>query len=437
MSSLVQTQARLASREASEAEVFQDILARIAADAHYQAWRWTYGSHDEAMERRWRGTKETQPLQGLPIGVKDIFNTVTGTTEMGSPSWQGHTAGNDARLVGEFIYRGAVVVGKTATAEFAVHALPPTLNPWDAAVTPGTSSTGSAVAVALGHVPVALGTQTAGSITRPASFTGTIGFKPTQGIYPRTGVLKTCDPFDTIGFICRYIEDIEPIFDATRVRGSDYPFTERGMAAANRRSNDPRKLRIGRVATPFSRFESDKVSAEVDGFIAALPRDKFEIVDLDLTAILADADRMHEQIYHKALSYYFKMEREAGDDFSQIMREIFAVGDQVPAEVYRSDLEGLPGLREAVSAATADIDVICVASTATTAPARGQMELPDTSRYWTMLHLPTLSLPLFIDETKRLPFGVQLVGTRKYSEPLLFRFLHDAGLDSSALKTYR
>ena len=437
MTSLVATQALLVAREASEAEVFQETLARIADDAKYQAWRWTYGSHEEAMDRRWRATKGAPPLLGMPMGVKDIFNTVTGTTEMGSPSWKGHIAGNDARLVGEFVYRGAVVVGKTATAEFAVHALPPTLNPWDAAATPGTSSTGSAVAVALGHVPVALATQTAGSITRPASFTGTIGFKPTQGIYPRTGVLKTCDPFDTIGLICRYIEDIEPVFDATRVRGSDYPFAERGLVAASARANNPRKLRVARVTTPFSKHETATVTASVDAFIDGLPSDCFEIVDLDLSDVLADADRVHEQIYHKALSYYFKIEREAGDDFSPIMREIFAVGDQVSADTYRRDLEQLPLLRERFSVAAADIDLLCVASTASTAPLRGQTELPDTSRFWTMLHVPTLSLPLFVDDTSRLPYGVQLVGTRKFSEPLLFRFLRDAGLDSSALKTFR
>jgi Asp-tRNAAsn/Glu-tRNAGln amidotransferase A subunit and related amidases len=437
MTSVVMSRAQLAAGSMSEAEMFQDVLARIAADQKYMAWAWTYGSYEEAMERRWRGRRESQPLTGLPLGVKDIFNSVTGTTEMGSPSWHGHHAGNDARVVAEFVYRGAVVVGKTTTAEFAVHALPPTLNPWNPDATPGTSSSGSAVAVALGHVPIALATQTAGSITRPASFTGVIGFKPTQGVYPRTGVLKTCDPFDTIGFLCRYLEDVEPVFEATRVRGSDYPFVERGLRAASARAADPRKLRIARIQTPFTRHEEPAITGAVDGFVASLPKDRFEIVDLDLTSLLADADRLHEQIYHKALSYYFKPERDAGDDFSPIMRDIFEAGDQVSAETYRANLEALPTLRAAFAAATANVDLICVASTATTAPPRGVAELPDTSRYWTMLHLPTISLPLFVHGENSMPFAVQVVGVQKFAEPVLFRFLADAGLDSSCLKCFR
>jgi len=179
------------------------------------------------------------------------------------------------------------------------------------------------------------------------------------------------------------------------------------------------------------------VQAGVSDFIEHLPRDKFEIVDLDLTELLSDASRVHEEIYHKALSYYFKIEREAGDNFSPIMREIFAVGDLVSPETYRNDLEVLPTLRQAFTTAAETVDVICVASTASTAPRRGEMEIVDSSRYWTMLHLPTLSLPLFIDDKTGLPFGAQLVGTTKFSEPLLFRFLRDAGIDSSALRTFR
>ena len=140
------------------------------------------------------------PLNGIPFGIKDIFNTQVMPTTMGSPIWAGFVAGNNARSVDSILRKGALSFGKTITAEFAVHALNATLNPYDVSKTPGTSSSGSAVAVALGIVPFALGTQTAGSIIRPASFCGVWGFKPSFGLIPRTGVLKTTDSLDTVGF---------------------------------------------------------------------------------------------------------------------------------------------------------------------------------------------------------------------------------------------
>ena len=120
-------------------------------------------------------------LAGVPVGVKDVFNTLDLPTEMGSPLWRGFTPGNDARSVFGLRRRDAVIAGKTVTAEFAVHTPGPTTNPHDPTRMPGTSSSGSAAAVAAGMVPVALGTQTAGSIVRPASYCGVFGFKPSFG----------------------------------------------------------------------------------------------------------------------------------------------------------------------------------------------------------------------------------------------------------------
>lgn len=435
MTSLLDTQARLRSGALSLETLFAQTLARIEADARYKAWVWTYDDPEAALAQRFQSSETPRPLDGLMLGVKDIFNAQTGTTEMGSRSWAGHRAGNDARVLAEFIYRGAVMTGKTAASEFAVHDLPDTLNPWDTTVTAGTSSSGSAVAVALEHVPVALASQTGGSITRPASFTGTIGVKPTQGIYPRTGVLKTCDPFDTIGFIGRHLADIEPVFEATRVRGSNYPFIEDGLQGAYAMARDPgRKIRVALVRTPFSSFEDAAVSKATGDFCARLPKDHFSVGEVDLIRHLARADWLHETIYNKALAYYFQTERASGATFSPVMSEIFAKGDAVTPDEYREALQELPHLRNSVAEAVADIDVLVAPSTATTAPPRGQMEQPDTSRFWTMLHLPTISLPMSIDDTTGLPFGVQIVGSRKFSDPLLFDVLRRAGIDDSALQ---
>ena len=117
-----------------------------------------------------------------------------------------------------------IFLGKTVTAEFAVHSLNETLNPHDITKTPGTSSSGSAVSVQIGNVPFALGSQTAGSIIRPASFCGVWGFKPSFGLIPRTGVLKTTDTLDTIGILSSHGSNFREVLDIIRVRGPNYPF---------------------------------------------------------------------------------------------------------------------------------------------------------------------------------------------------------------------
>lgn len=438
MSSWSKQNKQLVNGDITQDELFNATLTRIASDKHYNAWNWTYDSFDAAMAMRYCSSSPSFPeLAGLHLAVKDIFNSVTGTTEMGSAYWKGHTAGNDARVLGELIYNGAVMVGKTKTAEFAVHALPDTLNPWDPNVTPGTSSTGSAVAVALGHVPVAMGTQTAGSITRPASFCSVIGYKPTQGLHPRTGVLKTCDPFDTIGFFVASLEDLSLLFEATRVRGRNYPIVEQQLLPAYEKASSDYKFRVGIVLSQFSDFEDSVITRAIQSFAEHLPKDQFQVRPIDLTQVLRGVEKIHENIYNKSLSYYFQSERLNEATFSYELEEIFAAGDLVTTAEYRSNLLDLPKIRDRVAEQLVDFDLLIAPSTATVAPKRGQKEREDTSKFWTLLHMPTMSLPLFKDDISGLPFGVQIIGSRKFSDPLLFEFIKRAQLDDSALCKFR
>jgi len=438
MTSWSEQKMQLAEGEVTQEVLFEATLSRIAADKHYNVWNWTYESYEAAMAKRDRASVPGfDALTGLHLAVKDIYNSITGTTEMGSASWVGHTAGNDARVLGEFIYNGATMVGKTKTAEFAVHALPDTLNPWGPEVTPGTSSTGSAVAVALGHVPVALGTQTAGSITRPASFCSVIGYKPTQGIHPRTAVLKTCDPFDTVGCFASSLNDLSVLFEATRVRGNNYPIVERHLLPAYEKVYDRQKLRIGIVRSPYSNYEDDTITKTVQSFASGLPKDRFQVQTVDLTQVLNGVGQIHKNIYNKSLSYYFQPERARGETFSKVLEEIFVLGDRVSTSDYRNNLLVLPAIRNQVAKQIANFDLLIAPSTATIAPKRGELEREDTSLFWTLLHLPTISLPLFQDSTSGLPFGVQIIGARKFSDPLLFEFIKAAQLDDSALIKFR
>src|SRR5581483_4603547 len=148
------------------------------------------------------------PLFGVLIGVKDIFDTRDLPTAYGSPIYAGHRAAADARAVARLRDAGAVVAGKTTLAEFAAMHPPNTLSPIDRERTPGGSSTGSAVAVAVGHVPLATGTQTAGSINRPASYCAVIGFKPTFGLLPVDGVKPIAPTLDTVGVLGRDLDQV-------------------------------------------------------------------------------------------------------------------------------------------------------------------------------------------------------------------------------------
>ena len=147
------------------------------------------------------------PLQGLPVGVKDIFATAGVPTQMGSPAFAGHIPGESARVIERLEARGGFVMGKTVTTEFAFRSPGKTRNPWNPLHTPGGSSSGSAAAVAAGFVPAALGTQTNGSVIRPAAFCGVVGYKPTQGLIPIEGALTFSHTLDQPGIFTRRVED--------------------------------------------------------------------------------------------------------------------------------------------------------------------------------------------------------------------------------------
>ena len=162
-------------------------------------------------------------LYGVPFGAKDVINTINFKTQMGSTIWKNHKAGNNARIVSRLINSGALLVGKTVTSEFAVDAVNKTKNPWDLSKVPGTSSSGSAASVSSGMVPFSIGTQTLGSIIRPASWCGIYGMKPTYGLLPRTGILKTTDTLDTVGFFSRSSDDMLQLLNNTILKDQNHP----------------------------------------------------------------------------------------------------------------------------------------------------------------------------------------------------------------------
>ena len=395
-------------------------------DPKYFAWV-VYGNEELFAQMRSRQDEicgnNPRLLENIPVGVKDIFNTSDFPAQMGSPLWKDFTPGNDARAVFNLKRRGALIMGKTITAEFAVHALNETLNPYDPAKTPGTSSSGSAAATALGMVPAAIGTQTAGSIIRPASFCGVYGCKPSFGLIPRTGALKTTDTLDTIGFFAVHLKDLRVIFDGLRVWGENYPIGNSALTdSARQKKPQGRPWRVGFVRTYTWKSAPLYAREALERFMQNLTaQNDVGIKEATLPEAMQQTHAAHETIYNKALSYYFEREYRQADFVSKIMNELVQRGREIGVEEYKRALALQAELIFRMDSFFRDFDVIISLSTAGEAPLRKTAEMPDPALIWTLTHLPAVNVPLF-KTASGMPFGMQ-IAARKYNDYLLFEFL--------------
>lgn len=352
-------------------------------------------------------------LEGIPYGVKDIFNTKEFPTQMGSDLWKNFNSGNDARVIEYLNWAGANLVGKTNTAEFAVHHLNETINPHNESFTPGTSSSGSAAAVAAGMIPFALATQTAGSITRPASFCGVWGFKPSFGLVPRTGVLKTTDSLDTVGFIAAHGSSLRQILDSIRVYGPNYPFVHKNIDKAVDLKKE--RYKIGFVKTHVWINAQPYVREAIEKFIGKISiEENFEVEEVLWPSELNISHDIHEIIYSKSLSYYFERESKSSGKISHVMREMIEKGNQITMSVFQGALNEQNKIIRTTSDIFKEYDAVISIGTGSSAPLRGELEVKDPSLIWTLSHLPTVSVPLF-RSPEGMPFSVQLTG-RKWGD---------------------
>ncbi len=372
-------------------------------------------------ERRLANGEVVRSFESIPFGIKDIFNTADFPTQMGSPLWKGFTPGNDARTVFNARELGALIPGKTTTAEFAVHALSKTLNPHSVAHTPGTSSSGSAVAVAMGMVPVSLGTQTAGSISRPASFCGVYGMKPSFGLIPRTGMLKTTDNLDTIGFFSAHQADLRRVLDGLRVRGGNYPNVQAKVDGYLPKP-DGTTWKIAFIKTHTWDGVEEYVKKSVQGWVAQLGKENdIDLEEVKEPGLLNDAHSVHSVAYDKALAYYFKDEFKRDELISPIMYEIIGHGNKISQTEYLAALDSQAEMANVMDSLLSDFDAFISIGTASAAPLREQVEAPDPSLMWTLTYLPTIAVPLF-KSPEGLPFGLQ-IGARRYNDYRLLDFL--------------
>ena len=416
--SATDARARLVAGEFSATEYAQALLKRVEeVDAQVQAWAHLDAAHvlaqAEAADEAHALGEPAGALFGVPVGIKDIIDTADLPTEDGTVLHAGRMPQHDAAVVRQLRAAGALVMGKTVTTELATYAPGKTRNPHNPAHTPGGSSSGSAAAVAAGMVPLAIGTQTNGSVLRPASFCGVYGFKPSAGLIPRTGVLKQSPPLDAVGVFGRTLEDVallaqvlaghDPQDPMTRLRATP-PLLQMATAETVMLPT------LGWVATPFwDRVAPDAQAAftELVDLLAG------RIAPFELPATSVDAVGWHKTVMEADLAGSFALEYERGA--AQLSASLCAQierGRSVTAVAYREALARIPVLLEGFDSVFDHYDALLTPATLGTAP-EGLASTGDPlmCTLWTFLGMPCLSLPL-LQGVNGLPIGVQLVGRR-------------------------
>ena len=259
-----------------------DCLSRIRErEPAVQAWQHLDPEYALAQARQRDAEAPSGPLHGVPVGIKDTFDTVDMPTTWGSPIYAGNRPGADASAVALLRAAGAVILGKTVATEFAGLDAGKTRNPHNGAHTPGGSSSGSAAAVADAMVPVALGSQTAGSIIRPAAFCGAVGYKPSYGALSRRGMAPIADALDTVGLMTRSIDDLELILAVLTCRPP--PPADR---AADRAAARP--PRIGLCRTHLWAEIDPSAAAGVEDAASRLAAAGAEVSEVELPSRFAD-----------------------------------------------------------------------------------------------------------------------------------------------------
>lgn len=399
---LEQCLARIAERD-GEVQAFVTVNAegaRAAADASSQ---------------RYRDGRPLSPIDGMPIALKDIFETVDMPTGFGSPIFDGWSGGRDSAVAFALRQAGAVFVGKAVTTEFAATHPGKTHNPHDLNRTPGGSSSGSAAAVADGMVPLAIGSQVIGSVLRPASFCGVIGFKPTYGALNKGG---TCDAYsqNCVGTLSNSLADAFAVCHeiATRVGGDPgfMPFQGGPEPALPRQP-----LVVGVLETGgWSKADAES-KRQFLALVARLIGEGVQVVDRRasgrierLEHAIADAREVSTRINAwEGLWPFAELQHRHGDKFSEIYRGRMKVAASMTMDDYHAALVRRDAMRVAFDDLRGEVDAFVTLSAPGPAPVGlGSTGDPTFNVAATALRVPALSLPLL--EVERMPLGLQIIG---------------------------
>lgn len=384
---------------------------RVGAWAHLDPEYALQQARDADLYRR--SGASVGPLHGVPIGVKDIFDTKDMPTEDGTVLHAGRTPAFDATAVARLREAGAIIMGKTVTTELAVYAPGKTTNPHDAHRTPGGSSSGSAAAVAANMVPLSIGTQTNGSVIRPASYCGVFGYKPSHGLISRYRVLQQSRVLDQVGVFGRSVGDVALI--AQQLMG--YDERDPDMCARARpdlvdiaAQEPPTRPHFAFVKTPAW----DQADKDVrDGFGELLEFLGDQAEELDLTELLEKAIEWHRTIMEADLAKSFRREYErARDRLSPALCEMIERGRRCLAVDYNLAVEQIPRLNEALGEILLEHDAILTPATTGEAPIGLESTgSPVFCTPWSLCGVPSISLPI-LQGSNGMPVGVQLAAAR-------------------------
>lgn len=409
----------------SSEELVQGCLERIAqVEPTVQAWTFLDAEHALAQARaadeKKRSGEPTGPLHGVPVGLKDIIDTGDMPTENGCALHKGRAPHEDAAVVKMLKAAGAVMLGKTVTTECAYFSPGKTRNPWNPEHTPGGSSSGSAAAVGASMVPLALGSQTAGSTIRPAAFCGVYGFKPTHGLIPRTGILQLSRTLDHVGLFARTLDDLALLAEELAGYDAGDPDTRpraRVPFRAVSAEEPPIEPMLAFVKTPhWDKADTDtrEAFAEVVEALGA------QVEELDLFPSADDAWAWHRTIMQAEMAANFEAEWKKGrDKLSDQLRALIEQGREVRAVDYQGALR-----RVAQMVASFDelfmerYDAILTPAAPGTAPKGMATGDPVFNSLWTLCGMPAITLPL-MRGSNGLPLGVQLVGRRNFDARLM------------------
>jgi len=401
--------ARLRAGSLTAEAVTRACLDRIEARASVKAW--THLDPDYALAQARAADRAGRPgfLAGLPIGVKDVIDTADMPTQHGSPIYAGNRPFADAACVALVRAAGGTILGKTVTTEFANRFPGATVNPHNPAHTPGGSSSGSAAGVADFQVPIGFGTQTGGSTIRPAAFCGAVGYKPSFGEFSRSGVKMQCHNLDTLGIICRSLDDVA-LMRAVLI---DMP-----LHPVNRSAGAPR---IGLCRTPGWDAADAATQALIERTAASLAKAGATVTEAEFAPPFRTIMDHHRRIfnYEASRNYAYEYDRHF-DQVSAVLRDtVLTPGRQLPTADYIEALEVSEGFRRHFDDIFAGVDLLLTPSAAGEAPvgftSTGD---PRFNSPWTLSWLPCVTLPAGTGPTG-LPLGVQLVGRRFGDEALL------------------
>jgi Asp-tRNA(Asn)/Glu-tRNA(Gln) amidotransferase A subunit family amidase len=416
---------RIASGLLSSVDLVQSCLTRIAeTDGAIGAWAYldAEGALAQAAEcdRIRKAGLATGPLHGIPVGLKDIIDTVDMPTQRGTPIFAGRQPEQDARIVELLRGAGAVIMGKTVTTELAFVHPNQTRNPHSTDHSPGGSSSGSAAAVGAMHVPLAIGTQTNGSVIRPASFCGTFGFKPTRGVISREGVLQTSVSLDQVGCFGRSLQDVALLTDV--IGGYDQrdacSFARpRPAMAVGANTDAPVTPELAWFNLPFNDRLTPDAREGLEGVLDLLgPQCK----RLDVANTLSDLVTVQARIHEYEICQHLAETIDAHwDDLSETLKPVLTRGKKISMAEYQDALAVKASAEEFFANLFTEFDAIIAPSAAGEAPKfGGGTGDPVFCTLWTLAGLPCVTLPLLVGD-HGLPIGVQLIGPAEKDDRLL------------------